>query len=115
MNLRRILNLGFVVLIAIGLTTAPLAQPAAARSMAMSGMADMPGMSKDVPCCPGEQNKDCQDCPLVAMCGLKTMPAGPSAAAAVPLRHAIRTVHSFSDDAHADGLDRQPPDHPPRA
>ena len=115
MNLRRILNLGFSLLIAIGLTAAPLTGPAAARSMTMGAIADMPSMSEDMPCCPGEQkSKDCQDCPLVAMCVLKTVQAGPPATAAVPVRHAILTVHSFSDDAHADGLNRPPPDHPPR-
>ena len=56
-------------------------------------MTDM-SMSADMPCCPDEQkSKDCQDCPLVAMCILKTAQAGPVATAALPLRHAIRTTH----------------------
>jgi hypothetical protein len=115
MNLRRILNLGFAVLIAIGLTVAPVSGPAAARSMAIGEIAGMPGMSEEMPCCPGEQkSKDCQDCPLVAMCVLKTAQAGPSASEALPLRHAIRTTHAVRNDVPADGLTRPPPDHPPR-
>jgi hypothetical protein len=48
------------------------------------------------------------------MCILKTAQAGPSLTAALPVRHAIRTSHSVLDDVLADGLDRPPPDHPPR-
>src|SRR6185312_11978030 len=72
-------------------------------------------MPADMACCPdGQKSKDCQDCPLMAMCVLKTTQAGPSAAEALPLRHAVRTVHSVLNDAPADELDRPPPDQPPR-
>ena len=77
-------------------------------------MTDM-SMSADMPCCPDEQkSKDCRDCPVVAMCILKTAQAAPPAAAALPLRHAILTQHLVADDVLGDGLDRPPPDHPPR-
>ena len=82
--------------------------------MAPDGMTDM-SMSADMPCCPDDQkSNDCQDCPLVAMCVLKTTQAGPSEAVALPLRHAIRTTHSVANDVVGDGLVRPPPDQPPR-
>jgi hypothetical protein len=102
------------VFVTLGLAVAPLATPAAAAPPHAAGTMDM-SMPADMPCCPDEQkSKDCQDCPLVAMCVLKTAQAGPSTTEALPLRHAIRTAHSFRDDAPAEGLVRPPPDHPPR-
>ncbi|MCK1689038.1 hypothetical protein [Bradyrhizobium sp. 145] len=114
MNLRRLLRIAFAVFVTAGLTLAPLAAPAAAAQARPDGMSDM-SISVDMPCCPDEQkSKDCQDCPLVAMCILKTAEAGPSEAAALPLRHAIRTTHFVADDLVGDGLTRPPPDQPPR-
>ena len=111
---RRLLRVAFAVLVTAGLTLAPLAAPAAAAQARPDGMTDM-SMSADVPCCPDEQkSKDCQDCPLVAMCVLKTAQAGPSEAATLPLRHAIRTTHLVADDLVGEGLSRPPPDQPPR-
>ncbi|MET4115242.1 hypothetical protein ABIB90_002247 [Bradyrhizobium sp. JR4.1] len=114
MNLRRLLRVAFAVLVTVGLTLAPLAAPAAAAQARLDGMSDM-SMSADMPCCPNDQkSNDCLDCPLVAMCVLKTTQAGPSEAVALPLRHAIRTTHSVADDLVGDGLVRPPPDQPPR-
>jgi hypothetical protein len=114
MNLRRFLNLVFAVCVTVGLALSPLATPAASAHPQMAGMTDM-SASGDMPCCPDEQkSKNCQDCPLVAMCVLKTAQAGPSITEALPLRHAIRTTHAVRDDVVADGLDRPPPDQPPR-
>jgi hypothetical protein len=114
MDFRRLLNLAIAVFVTVGLAVAPLGAPAVAAQPQAAGMTDM-SMSSDMPCCPDEQkSKDCQDCPLVAMCVLKTAQAGPSTTAALPMRHAIRTAHSVLDDAPAQGLDRPPPDHPPR-
>ena len=116
MDFRRLLNLVLAVLVTVGLAVAPLATPAAAAQRHAAGMMDM-SMSADMPCCPDEQkSKDCQDCPLVAMCVLKTVQAGPSAGHR-PCRCAMRSgrSHSVLDDVPADGLDRPPPDHPPRS
>ncbi|WP_213737356.1 hypothetical protein [Bradyrhizobium sp. dw_411] len=119
MDFRRLLNLALAVFVTVALAAAPLVTPAAAQS-SMSGMTDMSmsmdmSMSTDMPCCPdSEKNKGCQDCPLVAMCVLKTVQAGPSATAAMPLRHPVRTVHLVLNDAPAVGLNRPPPDQPPR-
>jgi hypothetical protein len=114
MDFRWLRNLALSVFVTVGLAVAPLGAPAIATLPHAGGMADM-SMSADTPCCPDEEkSKDCQDCPLVAMCVLKTAQAGPSLASALPVRHAIRTAHSVLDDAPADGLDRPPPDQPPR-
>ena len=113
MDSRRLLNLALAVFVIVALAVAPLVTPAAVAEP-MDGMTDM-SMSADMPCCPDSQkNKDCQDCPLVAMCVLKTVQAGPSATAAMPLRHSVRTVHLVLNDAPAVGLNRPPPDQPPR-
>jgi hypothetical protein len=114
MDFRRFLNLALAIFVTVGLAVAPLGGPAVAALPHADGMADM-SMSADMPCCPDEQkNKNCQDCPLAAICVLKSVQAGPSETGAQPVRHAIRTAHSVLDDAPADGLDRPPPDHPPR-
>jgi hypothetical protein len=114
MNLRRLLNSAFAVLVTAGLLLAPLAAAVAAARSDSAVTTDL-SMSDDMPCCPSEQNsKGCPDCPLIAMCLLKTAQAGPATAASIPLRHSIRTVHSVLDDVAADGGVRPPPDHPPR-
>jgi hypothetical protein len=114
MDFRWLLNVVFTVFVTVGLAVAPLGAPAIAVQAHPDGMMDM-SMSADMPCCPDEQkSKDCQDCPLVAMCVLKNAQAGPSLASAMPVRHAIRTLYSVLDDVPADGLNRPPPDHPPR-
>jgi hypothetical protein len=114
MNSRRLLNLVLAVLVTVGLALSPLATPAASAHPQMAGMTDM-SASGDMTCCPDEQkSKSCPDCPLVAMCVLKTAQAGPSATEALPLRHAVRTTHLVLNDVLADGLDRPPPDQPPR-
>jgi hypothetical protein len=112
--MRRLLKIAFAVFVTLGLALAPLAAPASAAQARSDGMSDM-SMSSDMPCCPDEQkSKDCQDCPLVAMCILKTVQAGPTGAAAIPLRHAVRTTHLVADEVIGDGLTRPPPDQPPR-
>jgi hypothetical protein len=115
MDYRRFLNLVLAVLVTVGLALSPLATPAAsAHPQQMAGMTDM-SASGDMPCCPdGQKSKSCPDCPLFAMCVLKTAQAGPSATEALPLRYAVRTTHLVRNDILADGLDRPPPDQPPR-
>ncbi|WP_368507806.1 hypothetical protein [Bradyrhizobium lupini] len=112
--MRRLLKIAFAVFVTLGLALTPLAAPAAAAHVHADWMIDM-SMSADMPCCPDEQKSpDCHDCPLVAMCVLKTAQAGPSESAALPLRHAIRTTHLVAQDLAGDGLTRPPPDQPPR-
>lgn len=112
MTLRRLITRLLSMFVIVGLTLATLA---VAPGSAVTEMGDLP-MSADMPCCPNEhKSKNCQDCPLFAMCFLKTAQFGPSPTEALLLRHAIRTEHSFIDDAPGAGLVRPPPDHPPRA
>ena len=114
------------IMIVAGLAIATVAAPAAMQasvmhaSMAaemtdMSSMADVSSMAADMPCCPDEQkSKTCTDCPVIAMCVLTTAQVAPPEAMALPVRHAVRTTHALRDDVFADGLDRPPPDQPPR-
>jgi hypothetical protein len=115
MVLRRLIARLLAIAVIAGLSFAPLAAPTAAQELAVSDMAGMSSMSADMPCCPDEQkSKDCRDCPLIAMCVVKTVQGGPSLVAAMPVRHAIRTAHSIRDDVLADGLNQPPADQPPR-
>ena len=114
------------ILIVAGLAVAPVAAPAAVQvsimhaSMAaemngISAVADVSSMAADMPCCPDEQkSKTCTDCPVIAICVLTTAQAAPPATSALPVRHAVRTAQALRDDVVADGLDRPPPDQPPR-
>ena len=110
------------IAIVVGLAVAPVAAPAAMQASnmdagmtGMSSMADMSSMAADMTCCPDEQkSKTCTDCPLIAMCVLTAAQAAPPATSALPVRHAIRTTHALRDDVFADGLNRPPPDQPPR-
>lgn len=112
MVLRRLIARFLAISVIANLFLAPLVMPTALKASEVVGMASMPA---DMPCCPDEQNsKDCQDCPLLAVCALKTAQPGRSPTEALPLRHAIRMAHSVFDDVPADGLKRPPPDHPPR-
>ena len=120
MALRRLFNLVLAICVSFGLALGPVVMPASAMqpSTAMADMSAMSGdaMSADMPCCPSEQtSKDCPDCPLMAVCMLKTVQAGPSLSPAIVVRHAVLSSHAYMDDALTDGVDRPPPDHPPRA
>jgi hypothetical protein len=115
MTARRFLRLLLAVLVTAGLTVAPLVTPAVAgHSMAPMQMADMQDMPDDMSCCPDEQNsKQCKDCPLVAICMLKVLQAGPSITT-VTVRQPSRELLRPLDDVFAAGLTRPPPEHPPR-
>jgi hypothetical protein len=109
------------IAIVVGLAVAPVAAPAAMQAQMaagmtdMSEMADMSSMAADMPCCPDEQkSKTCTDCPVIAICVLTTAQVAPPETSALPVRHAVRTTHALRDDVFADGLDRPPPDQPPR-
>jgi hypothetical protein len=114
MNLRRLLNFAFAALVTAGLAVAPLVTPVRAGQIPPTDMVNT-SMPADMHCCPDQKSMDCQDCPLVAMCVLQTAQAGPPIVAALPLRYAVRTAHIVRDDALAAGLDRPPPDQPPRS
>lgn len=118
MNVRKLFRILLAVLVAAGLTIAPLATPAVAEhSMVaeMVQMADMPSTAVDMPCCPDKQkSSDCKDCPLVAICMLTVLQIGPSASAFLMRDPSSQRLHPL-DDIIVDGLARPPPDHPPRS
>jgi hypothetical protein len=111
MGLRRFIS----VLVAVFVTAALAIAPLAAKPMAPIATADdMAAMSADMPCCPDKQkSNDCRDCPLVAMCVLKVSLAGPNASE-FPARLPTRVQPFMFVELIAEGLDRPPPDHPPR-
>ena len=116
MNAHRLLKLLLAALVTAGLTVAPLVTPAAAghSMMAAMQMADAQDMPDDMSCCPDEQNKkQCQDCPLVAICMLKVLQVGPSITPITVWQPAHELLRPL-DDVIADGLVRPPPDQPPR-
>jgi hypothetical protein len=118
MNVHQLFKWLMVTLVTAGLTIAPLATPAAAgHSMTATTMQmeDASDMAANMPCCPDKQkNNDCKDCPLIAICMLKALQAGPSTHA-VALRQPARERLRPLDDVFADELARPPPDHPPRS
>jgi hypothetical protein len=115
MNLRRLIGHLLAILVIAGLVIAPLVTPAAAKRLPVAEMTDMAAMSGDMPCCPDEQNnKSCQDCPLVAMCMLTIAQADPSPANAIQVTFQSRRLSFALVDLVADGLIGAPPEHPPR-
>jgi hypothetical protein len=116
--IRRLLNLLMALSVAAGLVSMPLAVPAHAHwaPPVVTGSDEMQAMAEDMPCCPHEQqkSKDCQDCPLLGFCMAKSTQIDPAAAAALLDRTSIHAVLLVTNDAIADGLERPPPDHPPR-
>ncbi len=115
MGFRRILNFALAVSVIAGLVTAPMVTPAAAKPLSNSEMTGMSTMSADMPCCPDRQkSNDCHNCPIVGMC-VSSMQAVPAMAVAILIRHPTRALLVAFDDMISDGLDRPPPDHPPRS
>src|SRR4051794_39526395 len=59
-------------------------------TQAMDSMPGMEPMAADMPCCPNDKKNDaCPDCPLMALCTLKTAQAHPSIADTLPLRSPV--------------------------
>jgi hypothetical protein len=115
MNIRRLIGRLLAILVIVGLVVAPLVTPAAAKPLPVVEMTDMAAMSGDMPCCPdGQKNKNCPDCPLVAMCMLTIAQAEPSSANSIQVSFQSRRLSFALVDLVADGLMGAPPDHPPR-
>lgn len=114
MNFRRLIGRLLAVFVIAGLVMAPFVSPVAAMGPSNVGMSDMASMADEMPCCPDTQKKnDCKDCPLLAICMLKNLTSYPIADAIV-LPQARYYQIAVNDDLISDGLDRPPPDHPPR-
>jgi hypothetical protein len=114
MNLYRLIGRLLAVFVIVGLLAAPLVTPAAAKRLPVGEMSDMAAMSGDMPCCPdGQNNKSCQDCPLVAICMLTIALANPPTSA-IQVSFLTHRLSFALVDLTADGLMSAPPDHPPR-
>lgn len=114
MDTPRHLQFLFALLISIGLAIAPLATPAAIGHRTFDAGMQMADMAGDMPCCPEKQQQsDCQDCPLLAICMAKVLQSGPSEDT-LPIRDPQRRVLRPSDRPEITGLTRPPPDQPPR-
>lgn len=115
MRLSRVTSFLLAVFVTVGLATAPLVGPAAARASSNVAMTDMAASSADMPCCPEKHSSnDCQDCPLAAMCTLTNVQAVPPSSSGFAIRASKRTLISAVNDLILDGLNAAPPDHPPR-
>ena len=131
--MRRLLNLLIALSVAAGLVSVPFAAPAVAKphhvaggvvhamdgdTHAMAGDADcdMQATSDAMPCCPDEgiPAKDCDSCPLMALCSLTIPVPARSGVAVLAPELTARTAFAFADELLIDGLGARPPDHPPR-
>ena len=115
MDFRLLITRLLAIAIVAGLAVAPAAAPAAMPAGMPAGMTEMSSMAAEMPCCPDEQTgKICTDCPIAATCVSTMAQAAPPETSALPIRHAVRTAHALRDESFTDGLDRPPPDQPPR-
>lgn len=100
-----------------GLVFAPLSAPANAGMAMGASMAEMAAtkMAADMPCCPDKSSPmDCDQCPVMAICFVKTFQE-PSSAGVVEIRPvAVRTLAPRSDP-EAESLGYLPPPRPPRS
>jgi hypothetical protein len=116
MNPRRLFNWLIVLTVAAGLLSGPLLAPAVAKAHDVVA-GEMHAAADGMPCCPDEGTtpaKDCDTCPLMALCSMTMpIPAPTAVSALVPLLTA-QTALAVPDDLLIDGLSARPPDHPPR-
>lgn len=112
MKLRRLVRLVLATLVVAAMTLALLARPFDARGSSMSDSAMQTMAQSDMPCCPKKTN-DCKECPLLALCMLQNVMADPAAGASTILLGPHMKLAAL-DDAPVAGLDRPPPDYPPR-
>jgi hypothetical protein len=107
MHLGRLLAIFLIA----GLVFAPFSAPANAAKSVPTAAAEM---SADMPCCPDNlAPMDCDQCPLMAICMVKTFQEPSSAGVIELLPVTVRLLAPRSDPA-AEGLDYLPPPRPPR-
>jgi len=70
----------------------------------------------DEGCCPdqGKPSRDCDSCPLLALCAMSIAVAAPSGSTTLARGEAAITAFALPDDLLIAGLSARPPDHPPR-
>lgn len=115
MCLKRLIDFWIATSVAVALLLAPLAANAGAHQMPTATTGDMLAMSADMPCCPDEEKaKDCDSCPLFALCMLTISIPLPSEASTLTKRDLSGEAFAVQNDEWIDGLGARPPDHPPR-
>jgi hypothetical protein len=100
--------------IAVGVVLSPLTMPFSSMSIAAQVEATAAAeMADDMPCCPKQAPSpfDCQKC-LLATCMMKY--SQPTLADACVGVATVASVLPIGNDTLPAGLDRPPPDHPPR-
>ena len=107
------------VFLIAGLVFAPLAARARAdlpTSVAVAAMVEeAAAMAKDMPCCPEKSAPaDCADCPLMAICMVKTLQAQPPASVAL-IAPVVLRMRLPASDPEAESLGLSPPPRPPRS
>ena len=100
------------ILLIAGLVFAPLSEPANAATHASIAAAEM---SADMPCCPDKSAPmDCDQCPLMAICMVKTFHE-PSSAGVIEVRPVTVRLLAPRSDPAMEGLNYLPPPRPPRS
>lgn len=99
-----------------GLVFAPLSAPANAGMAVGTSMAEMAAaeMAADMPCCPDKSAPmDCDQCPVMAICFVKTFQE-PTSAGVIEVQPITVRMLSPHSDPQAEGLNYLPPPRPPR-
>lgn len=113
MLLREYIGRVLAIFVIASLVTGPL--PYSARAKTLSSSVQIASMPADMSCCPDEPAaQPCPECPLFALCMLKGALGQPISADAAPFKVSIKTRRVLQDEIAMDGLNRPPPDHPPR-
>jgi len=95
-----------------GLVFAPLSAPANAAKAASAVTVEM---TADMPCCPDKSAPvDCDQCPLMAICMVKTFQE-PSTSGLIEVRPVMVRLLAPRSDPAAEGLNYLPPPRPPRS
>jgi hypothetical protein len=103
------------ILLIAGLVLAPFSVANAAKDAVKGAATAMVEMSADMPCCPDKSAPmDCDQCPLMAICMLKTFQA-PSSAGVVGVRPVTLRMIAPRSDPASDGQNYLPPPRPPRS
>ena len=116
MNISTHLGRLLAIFLIAGLVLAPLSVPTNAAKDTVRGAATaIAGMSADMPCCPDKSAPmDCDQCPLMAICMVKTF-YEPSPAGVIEVQPITIRMLTPGSDPQAEGLNYLPPPRPPRA
>ena len=105
------------IFLVAGLVFAPFSGPANAGMAMGASMAEMAAteIAADMPCCPDKSAPmDCDQCPVMALCFVKTFQE-PSSASVVEIRPVTVRMLAPRSDPEAESLGYLPPPKPPRS